>query len=100
MGVLTNGRYIHIDGYCILHRTCDWIARGKHVAMNPKNILIRVDPPTEKQSIGSEIDALGWLIMLGEAAVARDSDDGGMKVSLDHLHNRSEELKSRYEEIK
>ena len=62
-----------------------------------KNILIKTPPSTQKQSIGNELDDIGMLIMLGEAAVANNPDDFAMGLQLKSLQDREERLRVEYE---
>jgi hypothetical protein len=62
-----------------------------------KNTLIKVPPPTQKQSIGRDLDEIGVLTMLGEAAVANNPDDVAMGMQLKHLRDREERLEAEYE---
>ena len=64
------------------------------------NKIIRLPPPTQMQLVGRELDEIGILTMLGEAAVANNPDDLVMKAQLKSLQNREEMLKSKYEALK
>ena len=63
------------------------------------NKIIRLPPQTKKQSVGRELDEIGILIMLGEAAVANNPDDFVMAAQLKSLQDREELLKSEHEAL-
>ena len=62
-----------------------------------KNIMIKMPQSTQKQSIGNELDDIGMLIMLGEAAVANNPDDFVIGLQLKSLQDREERLKAEYD---
>ena len=63
------------------------------------NKIIRLPPPTHKQLVGRELDEIGILIMLGEAAVANNPDDFVMGKQLKSLKDREEQLKLEYDAL-